>query len=310
MFWSLKNHTYPIGVDMGDDSIRLVQLGGNSKSLGLIAGGCILRPAEIKPGSSAWQKWAIESIKQVIANSKFHGHEVMAALPASEVFIEHMKSPKLKGNELQKAVLSAIKSKLPFEAENAAIKCIPSENDNVLVVATNREKINRHLAIYEHCNLQIKSIGIWPLALINSYSTFFGRRKSDVDTVAMLLDIESNGSNVVITRHRDLLFARSVLIGSDQLGNNEAVTKLILELNACRKQFNSMYKRTQIERLVFLSGTSVDTDICAKIAKKLELPAQMGDCVAAVETKNIHQRGINRRENKVGWATAFGLSLS
>ena len=310
MLWSLKNHTYPIGVDMGDDSIKLIQLGGNSKSVGLIAGGSIAIPEAIKPGSSVWQKWAIEAIKRVIADGKFHGREVMAALPASEVFIEHMKSPKLKGSELQKAVISAIKSKLPFEAENAAIKCIPAENDNVLVVATNREKINRHLAIYEQSNLHIKSIGIWPLALINSYSKFFGRRKSDVNTVVMLLDIKPSGTNVVIARHKDLLFARSILISANQLEGDEALTKLILELNACRKQFSSMYKKAQIERLIFLSGTNVETNICTTIAKKLELPAQMGNCLAAVETNGIYQRGIERREGKVSWATAFGLSLS
>lgn len=310
MLWSLKNHTYPIGVDMGDDSIKLIQLGGDSKSVGLIAGGSIARPEAIKPGSSVWQKWAIEAIKQVIADGKFHGREVMAALPASEVFIEHMKSPKLKGSELQKAVISAIKSKLPFEAENAVIKCIPAENDNVLVVATNREKINRHLAIYEQSNLHIKSIGIWPLALVNSYSKFFGRRKSDVNTVVMLLDIEPSGTNVVITRHKDLLFARSISIGANQLEGDEALTKLILELNACRKQFSSMYKKAQIEQLIFLSGTNVKTNICTTIAKKLELPAHVGDCLAAVETNGIYQRDIERKESKVSWATAFGLSLS
>ncbi len=158
--------------------------------------------------------------------------------------------------------------------------------------------------------MQIKSIGIWPLALVNSYSNFFGRRKSDVNTVVMLLDIKPSGTNVVITRHKDLLFARSILISANQLEGDEALTKLILELNACRKQFSSMYKKAQIERLIFLSGTNVETNICTTIAKKLELPAHMGDCLAAVETKNIHQCGIERREGKVSWATAFGLSLS
>ena len=126
----------------------------------------------------------------------------------------------------------------------------------------------------------------------------------------MLLDIKPSGTNVVITRHKDLLFARSILIGSDQLDDEAITTKLILELNACRKQFNLMYKRAEIERLVFLSGTAVDTDVCTKIAQKLELPAHMGDCLAAVETKDVHQQGIDRRESKVSWATAFGLSLS
>ena len=310
MFWSLKNYTYPIGVDMGDDAIKLIQLGGNSKGVSLIAGCSLMRPQEIAPGSSAWQKWAIEAVKHAVEEGKFRGREVMAALPSSEVFIEHIKSSNSKESELQETVFSAIRSKIPFEPEQAAIKCIPTENDNVLVVATDREKIDRHLAIYEKANLHIKSIGIWPIAMVNSYAKFFGKRKTDVNAIVMLLDIEQTGSNVVISRHDELLFARSILIGANQLNDDKSITKLILELNACRRQFNSMYKRSQIERLVFLSGTAVESGICATIAKKLELPAHVGDCLAAVETKDIHQLGIDRRESEVNWATAFGLSLS
>jgi len=84
-----------------------------------------------------------------------------------------------------------------------------------------------------------------------------------------------------------------------------------------------MYRNAQIERLIFLSGQAVDKDVCATIAKQLEMPAQMGDCLAAVEiTKSCrlsrgieHDNGhlgdqIDRRDCPVNWAVTFGLSLS
>ena len=47
----------------------------------------------------------------------------------------------------------------------------------------------------------------------------------------------------------------------------------------------------------------------AMIAKQMELPAQMGNCMAAVEVSGSNS-AFDRRGCNFSWATAFGLSLS
>ena len=341
MFQFLKNHTYPIGVDAGDDTLKVVQLASNGKGMSVIAGGSENRPADVKTGTGNWQRWAIEAIHKLTTDKKFRGRDVIAAVPASEMFIDHIKmptpfceatrnesqndNPMSKKNDrlpnerkwgrgpddkLQEAVFSKIKQKLPFEPDEAMMKCIPTEQNNVLVMASERKKIDRHLAIYEKANLQIKSIGVWPAALANSYAGFFGRRKSDIEAIVMLLDIEPDCTKAVICRHKSLLFARSISIGTKQLDSDELITRLVLELTACRRHFVSMHKKAQIERLIFLSGLAVNGQICTTIAKQLEMPAQIGDCLTAVKMAEPQHLGIDRRECELNWATALGLSLS
>ena len=330
MFKFSKSHAYSIGVDIGDDSLKLVQLGEDGNGISLIAGQSENLPEGVKAGSSQWQRWAIETIRQLASNGDFQGKEVIAALPAREVFIDNIKIPK-DDNDVEEAIFSKIKQKLPFEPiqENTMIKYIPMEQDNALVIAAERKIIDRHLAIYEKAGLTIKSIGIWPTALANCYTKFFGRRKSDLETIVMLVCIEANYSNVVICRHNNLLFARSLSTGLNQLDNKKSVNKLVLDLTECRRQFTSMNPRGQIGRLIFLSSeTTVDKEICVKIAKQLDIPAQVGDCLAAVEiiepsrlggkpksnddnnNKESTDTSIDRRNCEVNWATAFGLSLS
>ena len=323
MLWFLKNRTYSIGVDMGQDSLKLVQLGEDGGHISVIAGSSENRPKNVKPGSAGWQRWAIEAIRKLTANGRFRGREAIAALPASELFIDHIRMPKVDDDKLSDAICSRIKQKLPFEPDDAMIKYIPTEGDNVLVMAAERKIIDRHLAVYEKAGLTIKSIGVWPVALTDSYTRFFARRKTDVEVVAMLLDIEANCTNVVICRHKTLLFARSIPIGANQLNGDEIVTRLVLELTSCRRHFASMHPKARIERLIFLSGQAVDKNVCTKIAKQLEMPAQMADCLAAVKMANPYRSGkgpkrpeeclglpIERRNCRVNWATAFGLSLS
>ncbi|MHC4748609.1 MAG: pilus assembly protein PilM [Planctomycetota bacterium] len=325
MLGLLKNHTYSIGIETGIDCLKLAQLGKNGKGISLIAGSSKNRPEDMKPGSSDWQKWAIENIRLLTTYGNFRGKEVIAAMPTSEVFIDHIKMSKTEDSKLQDAVFSKIKQKLPFEPlrENTMMKYIPTEEDNFLVMATERKIIERHLAIYEEAGLSIKSIGVWPTALTNSYVRFFGRRKSDLNAVVMLICIEANCINVVICRHKNPLFARSVSIGVKQLDDEQVVAKLVMELTACKRQFGMMYRKTRIERLIFLSGQAVDRSVCAQISKQLEMPAQMGDCLAAVEIANSCRLArdrerdkersgnpIDRRDSQVNWAVAFGLSLS
>lgn len=325
MFGFSKNRAYPIGIDAGDDGLKLVQLGENGKGICLIAGSNENRPEDIERGSSNWQRWAIETICQLTSNGDFQGKEVIASIPTSDVFIDLIKMPNTKESELQDAVFSKIKLKLPFEPleENTVMKYIPTEEDNILVMATDRKIIDRHLAIYEKTGLAIKSIGVWPIALTNCYTRFFGRRKTDLDVIVMLICIEANQTNVVICRHKNLLFARSVSIGAKQLDEEKVVTRLVLELTACRRHFGSMYRNAQIERVIFLSDQSVDRQICVTMAKQLEMPAQMGDCLAAIEIANSCRLGrnpegdkgclgtpIDRRDCQINWSVAFGLSLS
>jgi Tfp pilus assembly PilM family ATPase len=293
----------------------MVQLSNSPKGTSLLAGGSKALPENIKAGTGYWQRWVIEAIRELMANAKFRGREVVAAIPAGDVFIDHVRVPRAKDgsaptDKLHDAVFPKLKQKLPFDANEALIKYISTEESHAVVIAADRQIIDRHLAIYENASLQIKSIAVWPVALTNSYTGFFARRRADVEAVVMLLEIDSNRTNAVVCRHKNLLFARTMPIGVKQLEDTDNLARLVFELNACKRHIGSMYKNAPIERLIFLSSMARSQNVCATIAKQLEMPAQIGDCLAAVQMEDPSRSGIDRRDCSVNWATAFGLSLS
>jgi len=303
----------PIGVDMGDDSLKLAQLEVTRQGVTLVAADFARRPEDVEAGSAAWQRWAMETISRLTEDGEYRGREVVAALPAGEISVEHIKLPNANWDSLGGAdpeTISRIKQKLPFNCDDMIIKPVPTEQDNVVVIATKRQIIDRHLAIYEKAGLQIKSIAIWPVALANVYTGFFGRRESDAESIVMLICMETTSTNVVICRHKNLLFARSVAIGMNQLGTEEAVTRLSLELAACRQHFGAMHRGGEIDRLIFLLGSSESKEICLAIAKQLQMPAQIGDVLGAVKIPNIGRVCIDRRQSQTNWSVALGLSLS
>ena len=308
----LKKQSSTIGLDIGDDIVKIAQLHANGSEITITAGGSENRPENIERGSAGWQRWVISAINNVVENSKFNGKTAVACLPARDIYIDYARvsgSHNMSDEKLSELIFPKIKGRLPFDENGAVIKYVPAADDNVIVLAADRRKIEINLAIYERVPLSVKSIAVWPQVIANCYARFFARRRTDLESIVMLVDIGPERINVVISRHRNLLFARSLDFGLNQL-NGEDGSRLTLELNACRRSFGSMYKSGQIERLVFLSGNAVNKETFAKIAKQLELPAQMADCLAAVKIENPWNCKIERRGCRESWATAFGLSLS
>jgi len=307
-----KNHIHEIGVDISRDGLRLAQLANYGSDVGLIAGSYECRPADIEPGSVSWQRWVVDRLHTLVSRGAFRGKLAKVAIPSGDVYIESVKMPKTSEPRLEDALFARIKQHLPSGCtkESTLIKYLPIGEDNVLVMASDREVINRYLAVYERAGLDIRAIGVWPEALVNCYATFFGRGKADLDAVVLLLNIEAKYTNLVISRHVNVLFARSIPIGSETLTDEKGINRLVLEVTACRGDFMSMCRDAALTRLIFLSGRAVETQVYADIAKQLEVQAQIGDCLVAVEMSDPMCQELDRRDEHVNWATAFGLSLA
>lgn len=315
-----KKVVYPAGVDLNSCHLKVSQLGLNSKGLFLNAVAIEARPDEIEFGSGDWQRWVVGMAKTMFARGGFTGKGVVASIPSENIFIEHIK---VIGDAseagLEKMVLTKIRAKLPFDPTGAMVNYVvtgsneDAKETDVLVMAAEREIVNRQLAIYEKAGLEIKGISVWPLAMTNSYVKFFAQRKSDADVVAMLIDIDVTHTKVVISKQADLLFARLIPVGLKHLSSEEAAIKLVTETDACCKYFETISHSKKVERLVFFSGRSANEAVCervSRLAERLQIPAQIGDVLSAVEIGSGCDITVDRRGCQVDWAIAFGLSLT
>lgn len=311
----LKRKVFPIGVDMGSETLKMAQLIEDSEKVRVLAGTKDDLPPEMKLGSSQWQHWVIKTIRQMLAQGTFKGKKVVTALPVNEVFIDQLKIPRTPEEKLRETVIAKVSGKLPFESKDALVQFVVTNVNSeidVLVMATERTKVDQHLAIYEKAGLEVQSIGVWPLAMVASYANFFGRRRSDADTTVMLLEIGANFTKSVICRQKQLLFARLLPIGGKHLVNEETVKRLVLELTSCARYFQQAAKDSRIGRLIFLAGQGADRELCGSIvelAQHLEVPAQIGDVLAAVDLSE-EGKSFERRGSHVNWTSSFGLSLS
>jgi len=314
-----KKNIFPAGIDLSAGSLKIAQLGSGEKGLYLHGASISQCPEDVEFGSSGWQRWAVEACKKMYSGGNFSGKDVVASIPSENIFIEQIKVSCGEGGDLEKAVHAKIESKLSLKSSDAMINYVVTgqaegqSDSDVLVMAAERDIVNRHLAIYEKAGLEIKGISVWPMAMTSSFVKFFGRRSSDEGVVVMLINLDVNHCKIVICKQKDLLFARMIPIGLRQMALPEMVNKLISETDACCRYFESVSQGEHIKRMVFLSGKSVDEMICEKIsrlAERMQVPAQIGDVLAAVDIREGCEVTVDRRGSELDWAIAFGLSLT
>ena len=304
------NHTYPIGVDMGDDALTLVQMANGSDAVRLHAAYSIEYPPDMKPGSASWQRWAIEATAGSVASGRFQGKKVIAALPAGEVFVDTIPMPKAPDGELQNAILNHLKPKLRINPEDVLMEHVKADGENILVMATDRTKLYRHLAIYEKARLKVASISSWPMAVLKAYTHLWARHMGQDDNPVVLLDIGKSCTNIVICDSTNLYFAHSAPVGVKHLDIDRMADLLDSQMDMCRVRFRSIHKRLQVNQIIFVSGHTVDKEIYTKIAKRAQMPAQIGDCFEAVGAARPAQSGPENHARHANWITAMGLSLS
>ncbi|HPY77965.1 MAG TPA: hypothetical protein PLQ45_09000, partial [Anaerohalosphaeraceae bacterium] len=61
----LRNKVYPIGIDLGSSSLKMVQLRTTESGLGLVAAGKRDVPHDIQEEPAQLQEWYIRNIKEL-----------------------------------------------------------------------------------------------------------------------------------------------------------------------------------------------------------------------------------------------------
>lgn len=245
-----------------------------------------------------------------VSRGNFQGKKVIAALPASEVFIEAMKTPKASGDELQNAILKHLKPKLQITPDNMLIKHVKNDSENILVMASDKTKLYRQLAIFEKARLKVMAFFVWPMAILKIYTYLWARHMGQDDNAVMLLDIGKRCTNIVICDSTNLYLAHSSPVGTKNLGVDRMVDLLNSEMDMCRVKFRSTYKKSQVNHIIFVSGLAVDKDIYTNIAQRAQMSAQIGDCLDAVGAACCDQAALKNHDPYASWITAMGLSLS
>jgi len=231
---------WPIALDIGADSINMLQLGEAGGALIARACGQWQFPAVVADAEQR-REMAIAAVRDILRRSDFKGRRSVSMLSGEELSIKNIRIQQLPVAEMDKALLWEAKDRFAFEVVPDRLKHINAGQvrsgsevrNEIIMLAAREETIEAHLSMLDEMGLQPEHILAEPLALFRMAKRSL-RRQADADTVSVVLDLGAGGTRVIVARGRQIVFVKAIEIGGR--GFNEAVAdQLNLDLADARE---------------------------------------------------------------------------
>ena len=240
-----RSQVQPIGLDIGSDSIKMLQvesisggaragvpvaLASASQTLSILATAREPLPAAARENPELRLAAAGDLIRQMFRNGRFAGRRVVVALPREMLYVKNLRMPLIPQHELAAAVRFEARNIFPFDAEQAHIQILPAGEvrqgvdvrQEVIVLAAKHEDVNGFVEQVHRCGAVVESVDVEAAALYRSQERFI-RRREDEQEVHVMADLGVMRTQVVIGRGRDISFVKQIDIGSRKM--HEAVSR-------------------------------------------------------------------------------------
>src|SRR4051812_35288722 len=94
----------PIGVDFGSECLRMAQVSMTGGEPRLVAAASADVPSHVRHDPGGRANFFVEAVRDLLSLGKFRGREAILGLPASQMFIQHLRMPKMDAEGMKKAL--------------------------------------------------------------------------------------------------------------------------------------------------------------------------------------------------------------
>ncbi len=224
--WIGKRRCGPIGVDIGSQSVKLLQFDSTRAHVHEAARWDL--PLEESDTAGPRDDQIVNAICRAREGRAFRGRRAVLCLGAGSLFVQNIRVQQASGDELRQIVHREAAGRLPFGAGEAEIRYLEAADvrqadsirREVILLACHRPEIDRVISLAERSNLLPVAIDVEPTAMLRCYARQF-RRDDDGERRVMFANFGASNTIVVISRGTDAIFVKYVDVGGRHL--DEAV---------------------------------------------------------------------------------------
>jgi type IV pilus assembly protein PilM len=231
----------PIGLDIGNNSIKMIQLLINGTQLSVIAAEKTRIDPNINGDIEARRCFVISAIKRMLAEGNFHGRNVVSCLPNERLKITSLRLAEAQNDVIEQALRKEVAQRFGLDPDKDAMKYVVAGNvhqgeeikNELILFAADNETIKSHIEMLEEAGLKPVSIDTIPCALFRSFKRSL-RRQEDKERTVVFVDVGSKFTTVVFGRGGEISFVKQIPIGGEKF-NNEIVAKLGIDISEAGK---------------------------------------------------------------------------
>jgi type IV pilus assembly protein PilM len=214
------NNTMPIGLDIGEASLKMLQLAPVENGFSVVASGEYELPHGLPADGPEYRTAVIDGIAKLRESYPFRGRDVVSCLPVGLVQFKNVRMPKMPPEELRSAIAFEAAERFELEGQSARVEHLfagevrhgDDVRDEVILMAAPDSVLRRHIELLSASGLRIEAIDATPSALARCFGRFV-RRESDANIVKVFVDIGRSCSKIMIMRGQRVVFFKLIDIG-------------------------------------------------------------------------------------------------
>jgi type IV pilus assembly protein PilM len=235
--WALKKRgLLPIGLDIGHNSIKMIQLQVNGEQLSVIAA----QKTRIDRGINDEREknmFIVSAIKQMLAKGRFHGTNVISSLPNDGLEITSLRLAEDQCDGIEQALRKEVVQRFGLDPDEDTMQYVIAGNvhqgdeikSELILFAAANETIKSHIELLEQAGLKPVSIDTIPCALFRSFERSL-RRQEDRERTVVFVDVGNQFTTVVFGRRGEISFVKQIPVGGEKF-NVEIAAKLGVDIS-------------------------------------------------------------------------------
>jgi len=231
--WRLKTRSLrPIGLDIGHDSIKMIQLAVNNDRVSVIAADKVRVDANINGDGEERRRSIVAAIKRMLAKGGFRGRNVVSCLPNDRLKITSLRLAEAETDQIEHALTREAVHRFGLNPDKDTVKYIIAGSvrqgdeikNELILFATDGETLKSHIALLEEAQLRPVAIDNVPCALFRSFERSL-RRQDDREHTLVFVDVGSRFTTLVFGRGTEICFIKQINIGGEKF-NREIAARL------------------------------------------------------------------------------------
>lgn len=334
-----RTHCGPVGLDLGERSLKFVQLEGRKR---------VHECYRVDIANHPEPADLVAALKQARERRHFRGRDVVLCISRRDLWVQNIRVPKSEGTDVQRLVIQEVASRLPFPIADAELRFVEAgeirtgeqSQSETIVFAVAREKLQQLIDVAEKAGWEPIAVDVEPLAMIRAGAAQM-RRESDQDARVMMVNVGYGHTMIAIAMGTDPLMVKYLDVGgrtfdeelsrhlemplaaaakmrrqeSDRRADRRdpeivqaisealeaAYERISQELLLCLRYHNVAFRGRAVTQLL-IGGGEATAEMAVAFGEALNLPSTLSDPFRALETApNDPRRSV--------WDVATGLAF-
>lgn len=228
--WNLKNRSpRPIGLDIGHNSVKMIQLTVSGGQLGVLAADKVRIDPNVNGDQQARRGTVVSVIKQMLAKGNFRGRNVVSCLPNDKLKITSLRIGETEFDQIEQVVRKEAVQRFGLDPDKDAVDYVVAGSvrqgdeikNELILFAADDETIRGHITMLEEAGLRPVAIDTVPGALFRGFERW-QRRQEDKERTVVFVDVGSQFTTVVFGRGGEISFVKQIQIGGERFSREVA----------------------------------------------------------------------------------------